>query len=240
MAADAGRADACRARSVALAEVVARSDALVVAKVLSSVRRAPRYRGRTATMLITARITTVIAGTARVTQVLKLSHSEPMPVHRRGGKTYCPMWEGSGIEFSLKPGTAYYFVLDGRRLRRAVRTKNAKKLKAAWASRHWSQAAAARFSRASVVVRATVVKAKGGSKYHWTTVRPLRVFKNTSHQTFHKAFDVAQYGSSRALKPGTHTLYLEPYGRTRHWRLLGGSPALGASHHQRTPPANAP
>jgi len=91
-----------------------------------------------------------------------------------------------------------------------------------------------RASRATVVLRVERVADHGGSKYHWVTVRPLRVLKNTTKARFTKPLRVAHYGGKPGVPTGTSTIYLEPYGdaAAKHWRLLDGDGTVGVSHHK--------
>lgn len=89
-----------------------------------------------------------------------------------------------------------------------------------------------RARRAPVVLRVERVAEHGGSKYHWVTVKPLRVLKDTTKAGFTKPLRVAYYGGKKGVPAGISTLYLEPYGdgASGHWRLLDGDGAKGVSH----------
>lgn len=90
-----------------------------------------------------------------------------------------------------------------------------------------------KFSAALVVLRVELIKASGGSKYHWDRVKPLQVLKNDSESTFDQPLDVAHYGWNSGVPAGTSTIYLERYGADhQRWRLLGSDGALGVSHAQ--------
>lgn len=226
----AADARACTQTSVAESEVIASSNTLVLAQILSSTQRSPRQQGLTATMSIRVKVTQVFSGPAVVHSILVFSHNEPMPERNPGGRTYCPMWQGSGIEFRLKPGASYYLLLSGSVLMRAVPQPGATRILNTWTRIHGLDLVPSKARRASVVMRVTIERTKGGSKYHWTTVRPLRVLKNTSGQSFAAPFDIARYGASPPLRPGSYTIYLESYGQTKQWRLLDGTVAAGTSH----------
>ncbi len=236
-------ARACQQRSMPLSDAVALSNRLVLATVVSSKVMSPPRRGRTAAIVVRVRVKKVIAGVARPGALLMLGYSELMPIRRRG-MTRCPLWIGSGVEFGLKPGDTYYFLLRSG-LVRAVPVARAKNVLAAWAARHWNQATPARVARAPVVMRARVVANKDGSKYQWTTVRPIKLLKNASGNAFKAPFDVAYYGTSPPLRRGIYTLYLVPYAKgSKHWKLLGGTTLAGASHYRipnkKRAPAPAP
>ncbi len=89
-----------------------------------------------------------------------------------------------------------------------------------------------RAQRATVILRVERVVDHGGSKYHWVTVKPLRVLKNDAKANFSKPLRVAYRGGKPGVPVGVCTVYLEPYGdgASGHWLLLDGDGTAGVSH----------
>lgn len=76
--------------------------------------------------------------------------------------------------------------------------------------------------QAKVILEVELIEDHGGSKYHWQTVRPLRIIKNESKQQFKEPFQVAHLGWEPGIPSGTSIIYLDLYNPERDdlWRLV--------------------
>ena len=86
------------------------------------------------------------------------------------------------------------------------------------------------FERADVVVRARADGAGRGSKYHWTNVNLLTVFKAPDGAQIPDSLQVAGYSFADPLPGGEATLYLVPYNPGKPelgWKLLQDSGESG-------------
>ncbi len=103
------------------------------------------------------------------------------------------------------------------------------------AGKHSTNVDPKREERATVVLRVERVTDHGGSKYHWVTVKPLRVLKNASKAKLTKPLRIAYHGGKQGVPAGISTVYLQPYGdgASGHWLLLGGDATAGVSHREK-------
>ena len=84
-----------------------------------------------------------------------------------------------------------------------------------------------------VVVRVELLESRGGSKYHWQTVKVLHVFKNETDETIPESVQVAHYGWNPGVPEGRSTLYLVYYNESKPeygWKLHQPDSNFGVSH----------
>ncbi len=85
-------------------------------------------------------------------------------------------------------------------------------------------------ARAAVVMRVRLIEYQGGSKWHFSTVQPLRIIKNTTGRTISGPQSVGALFWGGDPPQGQSTLYLNPYGQG--WALVDGNASAGVSHAQ--------
>ncbi|MBW1810431.1 MAG: hypothetical protein JRJ19_11795 [Deltaproteobacteria bacterium] len=235
-------ARACIVREAKMEEAVEYARGLVIARVESVREIAGPGRFFDKTIQVKVLVEKIIGGAGKIGK-LELSYSRPH-AHQRGDKTVCPLILGSGLEYKLKPPERYLMLLDKKRLVRAEPLEHQVSLAKAFkerdgkilsdVQRQQDNTKPKLVSRATVVMRVKLIKAQGGSKYHWDLVEPIEVFKNVSGQSFDKQFAVAHYGHEKGIPEGVSTIYLEPYGnpKAKHWKLLEGKAESGVSHSE--------
>ncbi|HUU02228.1 MAG TPA: hypothetical protein VM425_12360 [Myxococcota bacterium] len=239
-------ANACIVHQAKMEEAVEYARGLVIARVESVREIAGPGRFSAKTIEVTVLVEKIIGGGLKIGK-LELLYSRPH-AHRRGNMTICPLLLGSGLEYKLKPSERYLMLLDQKRLVRAEPPIQEEPLTKAFkerggkalsdVQRQHNKTKPKLVSRAMVVMRVKLIKAQGGSKYHWDLVKPIEVYKNESKRSFDKQFTVAHYGWEKGIPEGVSTIYLEPYGepKTNHWKLLEGKAETGVSHSEANTP----
>jgi len=88
---------------------------------------------------------------------------------------------------------------------------------------------------AEVILRVRCTEQGEGDKYHWQTVKIIKVLKNESDYTFKDILKVAHYSWEKGIPLGISTIYLERYNLSRNdlWKLMGGKAETGVSHHNK-------
>ena len=81
-----------------------------------------------------------------------------------------------------------------------------------------------RAANVSVVLRVELLplEGRGGSKYHWPTVRILNVLKNDSQEQFSEKLNLAHLGGGPGIPSGESTIYLVRYNESHPeygWKL---------------------
>lgn len=212
---------------LSLTQAVARADALVEGRVTASRIALPSRNGQTMTMRYTIAVQRVVAGAVPNQARWQIDYSEQLG--GTVGGPMCPVHHGSGIEFNIRAGQAYVFLLKQRTLVRALPLAKAKQARLTWGAEKWREVLPARLLRARLVLRASLGKIAAPTRKF--EIIAGQVYKNTTAHALPDKLTVVDTRGSVALGPGSYTFYLLPGGKdARQWRLLGGSTDSGTSH----------
>ncbi len=87
-------------------------------------------------------------------------------------------------------------------------------------------------ARVPVVLRIENIGTGGGSKYLWTDVRVLKIYKNEPDVQFDEVLSIGRYSFGAGIPGGVCTVYLVPYGdpNLRLWKLHEVDGVTGVSH----------